>query len=131
MRTTTRFFTAALAAMAATAIQAQTDTCQALAGRTQCMTLIMSNGSSGTYTASFGADGSFTLADGSDTTGGRYTCYGAGMTDVRFPFFGVEPISLYGHAGKNGRTIKGYGKQLDLAYMLTFSTQPGACPSAQ
>ncbi|MBQ0944505.1 hypothetical protein KAK07_14300 [Ideonella sp. 4Y16] len=130
MHSCTRLFATAFFALTTIAVQAQTDTCQALAGRTQCLTLNFSNGwSSVSYTATFGPNGAFTLADGSDTTGGRYTCYGAGMTDVRFPLFGVEPMSLYGLAGKNGKTIKGYGKQLDLLYMVTFSTQPGACPA--
>jgi len=129
MNTLARIAAATLTGLSCLAAQAQVDPCTQLANKTQCFTFTYGGGFSNSYTASFGADGSFTFPDVAGTTG-TYTCYGSGLTDVNYAYAGSEQQSWYGVAGKKGKSMKGAGKAPVSGYMYSFTSVAGACPAA-
>jgi hypothetical protein len=108
---------------------AHADNCTSLANKRMCVTFVYSTDFSNSYTATFGADGSFTFPDVSGTAG-TYTCYGGNLTEVHYMYGGSEEQAWYGAAGKKGRTIMGYGKSPANSYMYSFKSVPGACTAA-
>jgi len=45
-------------------------------------------------------------------------------------FSGFEQQSWYARAGRNGLSLKGYGKSITNGYMYDFVSVPNACASA-
>jgi hypothetical protein len=120
-----------MAALACVAVLplAHADGCSNLAGKTLCTTFHYSSGGSNSYSSVFHADGTFTLLE-APSTSGTWTCAGKrGLVDVEYMFSGFEQQSWYARAGKNGLSLKGYGKSISNGYMYDFTSTAGACAS--
>jgi len=92
---------------------AHADTCDALAGKTQCLKFRFSSGGDKSSTTIFNADGTFTLPD---ATGTCKCAGGLGLFEANYKDSAGEKQRWYATAGSGGNHVSGNGKSLTLGY---------------